>query len=336
MQEISKSRVAVDIIIIIACALPLVAFQKWIKPYQRGFYCNDETIRYPYRDSTVTRHQLVVIGTAVPVLLMVVFECMRVGLWEARRIRAGTYQPQVYRLKNFTLHRLVVRLYIFCGYFALGVCFNQVLTDIAKYTIGRLRPHFIAVCQPESIWEANCPTNQSHRYIDNYKCTGNDEFRITDSHLSFYSGHSSFSFFCAVYTVLYLQARVYRPLHSRIVLPFLQFILLGMACFCAYSRVSDYKHHWEDVLFGSFMGIVVAIYVGVYVAELFQRREMPSEHEGLATDAAAGLVKEESNNDIVADLQYRSNQSPFTDNSQHEMRVVQQRHRPDDFDNGRV
>ncbi len=46
---------------------------------------------------------------------IVIFEVLRVVLWESKRNRAGTLQPTVYRFKKFTLHRLVVRLYIFIG-----------------------------------------------------------------------------------------------------------------------------------------------------------------------------------------------------------------------------
>lgn len=37
-----------------------------------------------------------------------------------------------------------------------------------------------------------------------------------------------------------------------------QFFIIAMAVFCALSRVSNYKHHWSDVLAGTILGIVTA------------------------------------------------------------------------------
>ena len=39
------------------------------------------------------------------------------------------------------------------------------------------------------------------------------------------------------------------------------------------SRVSDYKHHWSDVLSGGILGSVVALVTGFSVAKMFARRE---------------------------------------------------------------
>ena len=47
-------------------------------------------------------------------------------------------------------------LYTTIGVFAFGCCCSQLLTDIAKYSIGRLRPHFLAICNPD--WNQVCHT----------------------------------------------------------------------------------------------------------------------------------------------------------------------------------
>ncbi|KAL0182092.1 hypothetical protein M9458_021467, partial [Cirrhinus mrigala] len=48
---------------------------------------------------------------------------------------------------------------------------SQSLTDIAKYSIGRLRPHFLAVCKPD--WtKINCTGGA---YIEQDFCTGKED-----------------------------------------------------------------------------------------------------------------------------------------------------------------
>lgn len=67
-------------------------------------------------------------------------------------------------------------IYVSCVYkaigtFLFGAAMSQSLTDIAKYSIGRLRPHFLDVCKPD--WkQINC---SSGVYIKNFTCTGDLE-----------------------------------------------------------------------------------------------------------------------------------------------------------------
>lgn len=62
----------------------------------------------------------------------------------------------------------VARVYKAVGTFLFGAAMSQSLTDIAKYSIGRLRPHFLDVCKPD--WKSiNC---SSGAYIEDFTCTG--------------------------------------------------------------------------------------------------------------------------------------------------------------------
>uniref|UniRef100_A0A1I7RW64 AcidPPc domain-containing protein n=2 Tax=Bursaphelenchus xylophilus TaxID=6326 RepID=A0A1I7RW64_BURXY len=268
--RLSVGRIVCDFLVLFAIAIPLLIFHEWVKPYKRGFYCDDESIRYPYRPSTVTRQALIVIGILIPTLLILFTELFRTLTWE--RKEAHLFRTYEYRDKN--VHRFIVRLYTFIGYFFVGVCFNQLMVDIAKYTIGRQRPHFMDVCRP-NVGYSNCDTHM-REYITEFQCTGTDQYLIHESQLSFYSGHSAFSFYAAWYTSFYLQARLYRPLISRLVLPVIQFSLFAGAAYVAYTRISDYKHHWSDVLVGMFMGSAIGIINAIFIANVFARREIPA------------------------------------------------------------
>lgn len=62
----------------------------------------------------------------------------------------------------------VASVYKAVGTFLFGAAMSQSLTDIAKYSIGRLRPHFLDVCKPD--WKfINCSLGE---YVENFTCTG--------------------------------------------------------------------------------------------------------------------------------------------------------------------
>lgn len=53
------------------------------------------------------------------------------------------------------------------GVFGFGAACTVLTTDIAKYTIGRLRPHFMKICMPEI--DCNSMENQ-YKYIEEFRC----------------------------------------------------------------------------------------------------------------------------------------------------------------------
>lgn len=62
------------------------------------------------------------------------------------------------------------------------------------------------------------------------------------------------------FSQLYLQARLQTE-WSRLLRPTVQFFLIASSLYVGMSRVSDYKHHWSDVLTGLLQGAVVAVLI---------------------------------------------------------------------------
>lgn len=59
---------------------------------------------------------------------------------------------------------------------------------------------------------------------------------------------------------MYIQVR-FTWRGSKLLKHVLQYICLTLAFYTALSRISDYKHHWSDVLAGSLQGIIVAVLI---------------------------------------------------------------------------
>ncbi|OCU02518.1 hypothetical protein XELAEV_18008278mg [Xenopus laevis] len=246
--------VILDIVCVILAALPLGVLKLITKkPYQRGFFCDDDSIKYPFHDSTVTSTVLYSVGFTVPICSIILGEALSVFYSD---LRSGA----------FIRNNYVATIYKAIGTFIFGAAVSQSLTDIAKYTIGRLRPHFLDVCKPN--WaKINC----SLGYIENFVCEG-DPTKSSEGRLSFYSGHSSFSMYCMVFLALYLQSRM-RADWARLLRPTFQFALIAVSVYVGLSRVSDYKHHWSDVLTGLIQGAVVAVLIVVYVSDFFKEKK---------------------------------------------------------------
>lgn len=57
----------------LAASLPFIILTLVNSPYKRGFYCNDDSIRYPYKADTIT-HGLMA-GVTIPCTVFIVRNC---------------------------------------------------------------------------------------------------------------------------------------------------------------------------------------------------------------------------------------------------------------------
>ncbi|KAK2724433.1 putative phosphatidate phosphatase isoform X1 [Artemia franciscana] len=252
-----------DFVALVIVWLPVLLFFLIGDPYKRGFYCFDESLNYPFKDSTISSLVLFLVGVFLPVLSMITVEWIKYS--QGRR---GRYLPQKLKIGKFTLHPLVIELGHLIGAFLFGAGCSQLATDVGKYSIGRLRPHFMDVCKPNL--ELLCPPGVSPtKYIEDFTCVEGDAYLLKNSRLSFPSGHASFSAYTMMYLAIYLQARMTWK-GSKFLRPVFQAIALFLFWFTALSRVSDYKHHWSDVLAGAALGITIATLTALYVSHLFK------------------------------------------------------------------
>jgi len=209
-------------------------------------------------------------------------------------LRAGDISATV-ELLGWRVSTWYVELARQSTYFCFGLLLTFDATEVGKYTIGRLRPHFLAVCQPQLSDGTMCsdPVNL-HRYVENYECAG-EGFTVEDvrqGRLSFPSGHSSLAFYAMVYVALYLQRKItWRG--SKLSRHFVQFALVMVAWYTALSRVMDHWHHWSDVLSGSLLGVAGALITARFIARMFDEGVDSILTRGLRRENTAATLQEE-------------------------------------------
>ncbi|XP_026006063.1 phospholipid phosphatase 3-like isoform X2 [Astatotilapia calliptera] len=246
-----KLLVGVDLFCLFLVMLVAVLLHKFpFPPYQRGFSCSDSSINLPYKNSTVSTALLTAVGFTVPVVSIIIGESYRIYF-----LNEGS--------KSFVGNPYISALYKQVGVFIFGCAVSHSFTNIAKVSVGRLRPHFLDVCDPD-FSTVNC----SLGYITDYQCRGL-ESKVQEARKSFFSGHASFSMYTMLYLVFYLQSR-FTWHGARLLRPLTQFTLIMMSFYTGLSRVSDHKHHPTDVLAGFVQGALVAYCIVFFVSDLFK------------------------------------------------------------------
>ncbi|XP_055966509.1 phospholipid phosphatase 1-like [Sorex fumeus] len=247
--------VAFDVLCVLLAGLPYVILNLHSHPFHRGFFCDDESIKYPYKKDTIPFELLGGITIPFCVIIMVVVETLSVYF---KHLHSNSFIKNSY----------IATIYKATGTFLFGAAANQSLTIVVQHLTGRLKPHFLYVCDPD--WSSiRC----SEGYIEDYCCRGNPN-KVKESRLSFYSGHASFAMYSMLFLALYLQARM-KGDWTRLLRPTVQYALFVAAICVGLSQISDYKHHWNDVLIGLIQGALLSIFVVVFVSGFFKQQSSP-------------------------------------------------------------
>ena len=196
---------------------------KMVAPFERaiGPQLHDPTIAYPHTPNHmahVSSTQLWFWAMWLPALLLVGVKLSRGSRQSLNELQLGLFS-------------------------ALSVALFFV--SIVKVAVGRLRPDFLARCQP--VGES---------------CTG-AAADIMEGRKSFPSGHSALAFAGLGYLSMCVAARLVHseacPAAGQLwklpatAAPWLVALLIGL------SRIADYWHHWQDVLVGGLIGNAAAL-----------------------------------------------------------------------------
>ncbi|KAL3098035.1 hypothetical protein niasHT_027580 [Heterodera trifolii] len=223
-------------------------------PYARqGFFCNDNEIRFPNVPDTMPSQLMDLIFAIVGILVVIVSECSLVRHLCRRRGRRLRLPDSSSPGVALLLHPLPINCFFFVASLYASQAATSTICELGKRTCSRLRPNFLAVCQPRNL-SALCPPND-FTYISDYECT--NKMFDQNEYFSFPSGHSASVCNFAVFIIHYLQKRFKL---SPSVRSFAQFFVVLFAYFVCLSRVRDHKHRLTDVAGGALLGVAVGAF----------------------------------------------------------------------------
>lgn len=138
----------------------------------------------------------------------------------------------------------------------LGLAITGAITQFTKITVGRPRPDLLARCMP--ITGSSDPT---FGLSSDAICTNTNTAIMIDGWRSFPSGHSSLSHAGLGFLSYYLAGKMHLfDTRGHAHKAWISVTPIFGAILVAISRTMDYRHHWQDVVAGSILGLVVSYF----------------------------------------------------------------------------
>ncbi|CAD6188668.1 unnamed protein product [Caenorhabditis auriculariae] len=226
-----------DISIVLAVSIMLFYWfaGKAVAPYQRPFPCGDDSLKRPFKPNTVGLKHLLAISLGSPFFVIVIVE----GILFYKSLGINRLS------KFFATTTLVYMKYL------LTYALCTFIMEYLKCSVGRMRPHFVEVCNPD--WKnIKCDSLDKIIQPEDMICTNPDKHRIRTARTSFPSGHTAAAFHLLIFLFIYLNRM---SSHTRVAeISFFRWLVLPTytvwTLFTAITRVTDFWHFPTDVLGG--------------------------------------------------------------------------------------
>ncbi|KAF8602675.1 PAP2-domain-containing protein [Ceratobasidium sp. AG-I] len=203
-----------------------------IEGFKRQFSIEDKSIQHTFAEhERVPPFALYMIALVAPAVIMPIVNLLTVRSW--------------WDFHNSWLGLL------------LGLATTGSLTQVVKVTVGRPRPDLIDRCQPVQ----GASDTPVYGLVTAAICTSTDHARLKDGFRSFFSGHSSLSFAGLGFLSFYLAGKMHLfDERGHTGKSWIALTPLTGALLVAISRTMDYRHHWQDVLVGSIVGLLLSYF----------------------------------------------------------------------------
>ena len=271
---------AINLICFVGCASVFTLLESGIIMARKiGFFCNDQSIKYPLTEPTVSTVMLISIISIVGTTFILVIE-LSMSIYPKSSASNNETLEQPGSVSNLQVQRETLpssrsiergsKIMIKSGRIAAKtimilawyIISNGIITDVIKITVGSLRPHFLSVCNPN----ATCTSTEESDYQLNFICLNSASSEEDQSRRSFPSGHASMASTTMIFLIVYFLRRCeYGEKQIPIFLKLtISLSLFSLAMWISMTRVSDYHHHLIDVLFGMLLGGSIGLFGGIH------------------------------------------------------------------------
>ncbi|XP_065359475.1 putative phosphatidate phosphatase [Calliphora vicina] len=273
-------RLVIDVLLLTSVyCVALVILPQIMKTQQRGFFCGDETLLYPYKSETLLKRlHITILVIAIPAALILCIEMLRVAFPANKTTSTATSlvpkSPQQYVFVGVRVPTFVSECYNTMGVYLFGLALVLIVTTVTKGFTGRLAPYFYEVCQPIiNSNETACTANEHFgSYIENYTCGSltSSTHLLTVMRQSFPSAHASTTAYAMLFLTIYFQARLQTG-WLQLWRTLLQITCMMVSLLVSFERLISYRHHWTDVLAGLIIGYSMAAFMTHLVSQFFKK-----------------------------------------------------------------